>query len=147
MLGFLQSQFFPGFAGIGGLKYSVAVRGHDSSRCVFAHAYIEDVGIAFSYGHCTYRTCGKKSIRDILPMLSGVTGFPESSACGAKVVGQRIIDDTGGSDRAASSIRADIPVFDREILIKIDLACYFKNEKCQDQKDAFLHDLVVLALS
>jgi hypothetical protein len=80
-------------------------------------------------------------------MLSCIVGFPEPTSSGAKVVGQRIIDDTGGSDRAASPIWADISVFDREILIKVYLACNFKREKEQEQKDAILHDLVVLALS
>jgi hypothetical protein len=54
VLGFLQTQFFPGFASIGGFVYAVAVGGHDSSWRMFTHAYIDNVGIAFGYRHRTY---------------------------------------------------------------------------------------------
>jgi hypothetical protein len=54
VLGLFQTQFFPGFASIGGFVYPVAVGGHDSSRRMFTHSHIDDVGIAFGYRHRTY---------------------------------------------------------------------------------------------
>ena len=49
VLGLLQTQFFPGFSSIGGFVNPIPVRGHDPSRRMFTHSYIDDVGIAFCY--------------------------------------------------------------------------------------------------
>jgi hypothetical protein len=61
---------------------------------MFTHTHIDNVGIAFGYCHCTNGAGRKKSIGDILPMLSSIAGFPKASTRSSKVIGERVLNYT-----------------------------------------------------
>jgi len=79
-----QSHVLPGFSGIGRFVNAISMRGHDTSGSMFAHAYVDNIRIAFGDGDGTDRACFEITIGNVLPVLPGIFSFPESATCTAQ---------------------------------------------------------------
>src|SRR5258705_7436156 len=61
--------------------------GHHTTDCMFSHADVNDIRIAFGYSHSTDRTGFEITIGDISPGDSHVICFPKAATRGPHVIG------------------------------------------------------------
>src|SRR5205823_6437849 len=84
VLCFLEADVLPGFAAVGGLIDSVAVRGI-ASDAGFAHAGVDDVGIGFGDGDGSDGAGAELAVGYRFPARACVGGLPDSAAGCAEV--------------------------------------------------------------
>ena len=91
--GLFQAHVFPGFPGIGGFVYAIAVGGHDAAYRVLAHAHVNDIGIGIGNRNIAYRAGFKLAIGDVAPVEASVFGFPQTTSRIPAIVQVFILDD------------------------------------------------------
>ena len=103
----------PCATGVGTLVDSVAVRCHDASNGVLAHADINYVGVIGCDRDGADRSTFELTIRNVLPGNTGIGGLPNSTAGAAHVIGQGIPADTANGIATTPSKGTDVAKFER----------------------------------
>ena len=73
----------------------------------FAHASVDDVGVGFRQRQRADRGGVEVAVRDILPILPGVFGFPDAAGAGAEVEGSEFSGVAGDGDHASAAEGSD----------------------------------------
>src|ERR1043166_5546340 len=103
----LKAHMGPGFARVGGLVDTVALR-DIASNLPLAHPDVNDVGVRVAYSDRANGGSVEEPVRYAPPALSRVRGFPKAPTRGSEVVFGRTRADAGASDGSATAIRADV---------------------------------------
>ncbi len=127
----------PRLAGVSRFVDAIAVVRHHAAHCVFAHADVNNVRVAFRNSHSADGTGLEVAVGDVAPTDAHVVCFPETAASRSHVVSLRIADNAtagDGTSPAKWTNRTPLQRFENGVVIIGLLGCKAAGTQA-DKKD------------
>ena len=101
-----EAHVLPGCTCVGGAVHAVPMRNVDADGG-FAHAGPDHIGVGFRDGHCADRRRLEEAVRDIEPVLTSISGLPDTTCTGSEVKNIVIFGVSGDGDDTTTTERSD----------------------------------------
>ncbi len=107
-----KTNILPGFTCIHRFVHTITITGHHTTNGMFPSAYIDHIGIAFTYGNITNGTHFKRSIADVGPLHTTIFCFPNTTACITNIIQFVVVFHTTDGIGPATTKGANVAPFD-----------------------------------